>query len=108
MSVKGGAGSAYGGGGGSGGRLVMNYLKSYLASSQPMQSYYWSGTHDISGGLRGDTNIRTLSASNGEDGTMFHAKCFPGFSGVFCKPCDIGEYKYDYSFGKCFPCQNKP
>lgn len=39
---------------------------------------------------------------------MFHTKCFPGYSGVFCSACQIGFYKYDYSFGKCLECQNKP
>jgi len=86
----------------------MNYLKSYLASSQPDQSFYWEGTHDISGGQRGDMSFNFLAPSNGQNGTMFHSKCFPGFSGVFCKACEIGEYKYDYSFGKCMPCMNKP
>jgi hypothetical protein len=46
--------------------------------------------------------------ADGQNGTMFHSKCFPGYSGVFCKACLVGEYKYDYSFGKCMPCQNKP
>ena len=31
----------------------MNYLKGYLANSQPDQSFYWVGTHDISGGNAG-------------------------------------------------------
>jgi len=39
---------------------------------------------------------------------MFHSKCFPGYSGVFCKACPIGEYKYDYSYGHCQSCENKP
>lgn len=39
---------------------------------------------------------------------MLHSKCFPGYSGVFCKPCGVGEFKYDYSYGKCMACQNKP
>ena len=39
---------------------------------------------------------------------MFHSKCFPGYSGVFCAACPVGFYKYDYSFGKCLQCQNKP
>jgi hypothetical protein len=21
---------------------------------------------------------------------MHHSKCFPGYSGVFCSPCDVG------------------
>ena len=108
FSVKGGAGSSGGGGGGAGGRLVMNYLKSYLASSQPAQSFYWSGTSDISGGSAGDMNFQFQPPLNGQNGTMFHSKCFPGYSGVFCSPCEVGFYKYDYSFGHCLPCQNKP
>ena len=39
---------------------------------------------------------------------MFHSKCFPGYSGVFCKACPVGSFKYDYSFGRCMTCQNKP
>jgi len=35
ISAHGGVGSPNGGGGGSGGRLVINYLKGYLANSQP-------------------------------------------------------------------------
>jgi len=86
----------------------MNYLKSYLASSQPEQSFYWHGTSDISGGFKGDMSFKFQGPHDGQDGTMFHSKCFPGYSGVFCGACEVGEYKYDYSFGKCMPCQNKP
>lgn len=37
-----------------------------------------------------------------------HTRCFPGYSGVFCKACEPGFYKYDYGFGQCLPCKNKP
>lgn len=50
MSAKGGDGSEVGGGGGAGGRLVMNYINNYLASSQPKQSFFWYGTMNILGG----------------------------------------------------------
>lgn len=108
VTVKGGAGSSGGGGGGAGGRLVINYLKSYLSSSQPDQSFYWTGTHDVSGGIKGDMRFKYQGPNNGQDGTMFHSKCFPGYSGPFCRACPIGTYKYDFSFGLCLPCQNKP
>jgi len=53
ISARGGTGSPKGGGGGSGGRLVMNYLKGYLYNSQPKQSFFWTGVHDIDGGDAG-------------------------------------------------------
>jgi len=53
LVAEGGKGSNYGGGGGAGGRLVMNYLAGYLSCSQPTQSYYWYGTMNISGGKAG-------------------------------------------------------
>lgn len=108
ISTRGGAGSSNGGGGGAGGRLVMNYLKSYLSSSQPEQSYFWHGTSDIAGGTPGDMAFKFQGPGAGQNGTMHHSKCFPGYSGVFCSPCDVGYYKYDYSYGQCQPCQNKP
>ena len=87
----------------------MNYLKGYLSNSQPDQSYYWYGTMNINGGKAGPKQKSfDLASSDGERGTMFHTKCFPGYSGVFCSACEPGTYKYDYSFGVCLPCQNKP
>lgn len=35
-------------------------------------------------------------------------KCFGGYSGPFCKPCEIGTYKYNFGFGVCQTCNNKP
>jgi hypothetical protein len=68
----------------------MNYLKSYLSSSQPEQSYFWHGTSDISGGTAGDMAFKFQGPGAGQNGTMHHSKCFPGYSGVFCSPCDVG------------------
>ena len=108
VSVKGGSGSSNGGGGGSGGRLVMNYLKSYLSSSQPDQSFFWTGTDDIQGGFGGSMAFKFQGPGDGQNGTMHHSKCFPGYSGVFCTACEIGWYKSDYSRGVCQKCENKP
>jgi len=102
VSAKGGNGSRNGGGGGSGGRLAMKYLKSYLASSYPDQSINWSGDHDLQGGRADGLTLY------GQEGTKWHSKCYPGYSGVFCEPCGIGEFKYDYSYGTCLICRNKP
>lgn len=100
VSAMGGDGLR-GGGGGSGGRFIMNYLKSYLASSNPSQSYYWTGHHDVAGGVGGQVSKRGLTGEAGGNGTAYHTKCFPGYQGVFCEACDIGMYKYDYSYGQC-------
>lgn len=59
VSAMGGAGLR-GGGGGSGGRFIMNYLKSFLSSSNPRQSFYWIGHHDVSGGVGGAVSRRGL------------------------------------------------
>jgi hypothetical protein len=64
---------------------------------------------NIKGGNRGEQTHRYgLASVKGQDGTMFHTKCFPGYSGVFCSACKPGTFKYDYSFGVCLPCTNKP
>jgi hypothetical protein len=59
ISAMGGDGLR-GGGGGSGGRFIMNYLKSYLASSNPAQSYDWTGHSDVSGGISGAVSSKGL------------------------------------------------
>lgn len=82
----------------------MNYLKSYVSTSQPEQSFWWKGYVNIEGGRAGPSVYKFLDSQPGQDGTMFHSKCFPGYSGVFCKACPIGTYKYDYSFGSCMQC----
>jgi len=87
---------------------VLNYLKGYLSTSQPDQSFYWTGGFSGDGGLSGPMIFDYLKAQSGGEGTRFHSKCFPGYSGVFCKACEIGEYKYDYSYGACLPCMNRP
>jgi hypothetical protein len=108
VSAKGGNGSPNGGGGGSGGRLAMKYLKSYLAESYPAQSIDWSGDYDLSGGKADGLSFQSLKPLYGQEGTKWHSKCYPGYSGVFCEPCGIGEFKYDYSYGTCLQCRNKP
>jgi len=108
FAVNGGDGSPNGGGGGSGGRLVVNYLKSYLSSSYPDQSHNWYGRSQIKGGRSGAVTFQRSNPKAGEDGTVFHSKCFPGYSGVFCQACPVGTFKYDYSYGACLPCKNKP
>ena len=55
----------------------------------------------MDGGPAGPIMTNYLKAAPGGEGTRFHSKCYPGYSGVFCKACDIGEYKYDYSYGSC-------
>jgi len=55
FSVKGGNGSDGSGGGGSGGRMVVYFMQSFMASAYPAQSYYWTGTFDLSGGDPGAT-----------------------------------------------------
>ena len=52
ISAKGGDG-AFSGGGGSGGRIFINFLKGYTISSQPEQSHYWFGSHNLNGGQAG-------------------------------------------------------
>jgi len=31
-----------------------------------------------------------------------------GYSGPFCKACEVGTFKLFYSHGVCKPCENKP
>jgi len=108
ITLQGGDGSANGGGGGAGGRFIMNFLRSYAGNSQPNQSYFWTGTIDYSGGRAGDLQERFSQPTGGSNGTLFESKCFPGYSGIFCSPCPAGTFKYDFSYGKCLPCINKP
>jgi len=54
--------------------------------------------------VRGDF----LHGENGASGTAYHQKCFGGYTGPFCKACEVGTFKLSYSFGKCKPCENKP
>lgn len=63
---------------------------------------------NIQGGAKGAMHLKYLPPIAGENGTMIHSKCFPGYDGVFCSPCPTGFYKFDYSYGKCQPCLNKP
>lgn len=119
LDLSGGDGSLYGGGGGSGGRFVSHLLQSYNATNFVEQSLRWNGTISLTGGKGGDRkDNQTLRsyhkleqaavAGNGQDGTTTQTKCFGGFSGPFCKPCEIGTYKYDFGFSVCKPCSNKP
>jgi len=106
--VKGGDGSKEGGGGGSGGRFSMNFLRSYKADSQPHQSHYWDGQVQYQGGKAGEAKEEFSPATDGQSGTVFSSKCFPGHSGAFCQLCPVGTFKQSYSFGMCMPCINKP
>lgn len=106
--ARGGHGSPNGGGGGSGGRFAMKYLKSYLSSSYPEQSGNWYGDYDLTGGKADGIYFGSSGPANGEEGTKWHSKCYPGYSGVFCSACEVGTFKYDYSYGTCLPCRNKP
>ena len=47
-------------------------------------------------------------AGDGQDGTTKQESCFGGFTGPFCKPCQVGTFKYNFGFGVCQPCNNKP
>ena len=110
-----------GGGGGSGGRLAMNFLRAFMHSSYPDQSYFWTGSLNLDGGKGGvlsdDVSLQKLAkgvkdehlkAQDGASGTAFHQKCFGGYTGPFCQACDVGSFKLSYSFGTCKPCENKP
>lgn len=71
ISIRGGYGSPNGGGGGSGGRFVMNYLRAYRADSQPNQSYYWKGEIDYSGGTSGHMTDRYEPGAIGQKWNSF-------------------------------------
>lgn len=107
ISAKGGSGSANEGGGGSGGRFVMKFLKGYLQESYPVSSW-WSGSTIMDGGHSGQKFDMFGDPGHGEEGTIMSSKCLPGYSGVFCKACPLGTFKAEYSFGECIPCENKP
>ena len=112
IQAKGGDGSEGGGGGGSGGRLLVSYLKGYSAASQPSQSHFWEGSYSLAGGLNGiiekDGHFNFIEGNVGAKGEIRSDKCFGGYSGPFCSACAEGTFKYDYSYGVCKPCQNKP
>ena len=42
-----------GGGGGSGGRVVVNFLRAFMKSSYPDQSFFWRGKLALEGGTGG-------------------------------------------------------
>ena len=94
-----------GGGGGSGGRLVMNKVKNYRYESYMLVDYH--NSNFIYAGGRGDQSIH-ISFTNGEEGTVMLSKCLPGYSGILCSPCQIGTFKSDFSHSECLPCENKP
>jgi hypothetical protein len=121
--LNGGRGSLGGGGGGSGGRFANYFLQSFNASNALRQSLHWDGWLDLSGGEGGALFERTshnqhhnnnwlLQATNsggrGQDGTSHQSKCFGGYYGPFCHPCEVGTYKYHFGYGVCEPCTNKP
>lgn len=47
-------------------------------------------------------------AQDGQTGSTSQTQCFGGFTGPFCKPCPVGMFKYNFGYGVCQPCQNKP
>ena len=107
----GGDGSIGAGGGGAGGRFVVNFLKGHVASAQPSQSHFWEGSYSLDGGISGHLNVNNqdyLQGHDGQRGIIESSKCFGGYSGPFCEPCPAGTFKYDYSYAVCKPCENKP
>jgi len=114
ISIDGGNGSVRGGGGGAGGRMVVNLVRSFMSSSYPEMSHDWTGDISVTGGLAGKIlanateTFTPIPGGNGQDGVVYHDKCFGGYTGPFCKACDIGEFKLSYSFGVCKVCENKP
>jgi hypothetical protein len=114
ISINGGNGSVRGGGGGAGGRMVVNLLRSFMASSYPEMSHDYTGKITVAGGMGGTILANAtekfvpVQAGAGQDGVIYHDKCFGGYTGPFCKACDVGEFKLGYSFGVCKTCENKP
>jgi len=53
-------------------------------------------------------NDTYLKGQQGGIGVIESSKCFGGYSGPFCEPCDVGSYKIGYSYAMCKPCENKP
>lgn len=86
----------------------MNYIKGYMFSSYPAMSYDFTGAGDVHGGSKGNIGSSFGQAKPGENGTSDHSKCFPGYSGTYCRACEIGYFKYDYGYGDCIKCNNKP
>jgi hypothetical protein len=82
--VRGGDGSPNEGGGGSGGRFVMSYIRSYKSLNYPYLSYGWNGIVNIQGGSAGVIRNFFIDPFPGDNGTMVGPKCLPGYSGVFC------------------------
>ena len=64
----------------------------------------------MEGGINGDltTDLGYLEGELGQTGVVNAGKCFGGYSGPFCQPCETATFKYDYSFAVCKPCENKP
>ena len=103
FNVEGGNGSLGGGGGGAGGRLAVKFLSGFSFDSQPDQSHYWRGTFSLQGGKEGavEADRGYAPAEAGQSGVVNSGKCFGGYSGPFCKPCETGTFKYDYSYSIC-------
>ena len=55
-----------------------------------------------------DKDETFVNGISGQDGQIAADKCFGGYTGAFCKACDEGTYKYDFSYAICQPCDNKP
>lgn len=114
ISINGGNGSQKGGGGGAGGRMVVNLLRSWMSSSYPSMSHNYTGEITVKGGIAGDILANATEefvpvvGGDGQDGVIYHDKCFGGYTGPFCKACDAGQFKLGYSYGVCKTCENKP
>ena len=122
IDLSGGEGSVFGGGGGAGGRIVTHLLNNFDYSNVAHQSYFWSGTINLQGGKGGLVKPKTdsllaspslkqlgaITAGDGQSGITVAEKCFGGYTGPFCKPCEIGTYKYNFGYGVCQTCTNKP
>lgn len=117
IDLSGGHGSTGGGGGGSGGRFVNYFLQNFNATNSLNQSSRWNSTIKLDGGHGGELFSRiknqtknsaaklleqsVQTGGNGQSGTTHQTKCFGGFTGPFCKPCEIGTFKYDFGYGVC-------
>ena len=102
LSVSGGSGSWMNGGGGSGGRISLQYLKSLQPEFYPNMTINWSGKAFLDGGLADGNGFQ------GENGSQWATRCKGGYHGVYCRPCPIGKFKLDYSYQDCENCTNKP
>eukprot|EP00002_Diphylleia_rotans_P025061 TRINITY_DN4953_c0_g2_i2.p1 TRINITY_DN4953_c0_g2~~TRINITY_DN4953_c0_g2_i2.p1 ORF type:complete len:1348 (-),score=234.64 TRINITY_DN4953_c0_g2_i2:238-4281(-) len=102
VSASGGSGAQELGGGGGGGRirlyLVSGESDQLFANSSSAFTFSPSGLK-VSGGK---------GAQSGSTGSIFSTPCAPGYYGVFCLPCPVGEYQPANASTSCIRCQNAP